>query len=279
MNSTAPSHGIVTLADQNYFPGLETLYQSVQESFPTPVACFDIGLTQEQKNRAAGEYPLLTILDLPDNADILMVRESFKLEPALKKMGKRVWPLWLCPFLIAASPFQRVFWMDCDLVVLRGLADLFALLDDGPVFTPENLAPDVTHNKPELYQLLPIARAFNPQSPAANGGVSGWDLQRDARILEAYQYPIREAAERLSVREAISWHDQGALIWAIQNTGMEHRVLDTWTYNLCARHTAVMGKTFIWNRDVIAWLRDEVPEACLLHWNGLPVPWGQQGGV
>ena len=32
--------------------------------------------------------------------------------------------------------------MDCDILVLRGLDELFEQLAGGPVFTPENKAPD-----------------------------------------------------------------------------------------------------------------------------------------
>ena len=268
------SHGIITLADSHYFPGLEMLYISAQESLPTPIACFDIGLSESQKVLAANEYPLLSILPLPDSADVAKVKTSFSTAPALMKPGKRVWPLWLCPFLIAASPFQRVFWVDTDIVVLRRLSELFAMLDEGPVFTPENLAPEMTPNKPELYSLLPIERPFDPMKPTVNGGVSGWDLERDREALEAYMYPIRRACEDLSVREAISWHDQGALIWAVQKMGLEHRVSDTWQWNLCARHTSAFDKPYnTWDKSVLDILRREVPEANLLHWNGLPVPW------
>jgi hypothetical protein len=267
------THGIVTLADHHYFPGLETLYLSVQESFPTPIACFDIGLSEAQKEAAARNYPRLSILPVPENADVTAVKKAFGDAPALQKLGKRVWPLWLCPFLIAASPFRRVFWMDTDIVVLRRLRELFAMLDAGPVFTPENLAPELTANKPELYGLLPIDRPFDPRQPTANGGVSGWDLERDREALEAYMHPIRRACRDSAVRDAIAWHDQGALIWAIQKTGLEHRVVESWDWNLCVRHTPAFEKRYAWGKDVLETLRRDVPAANLLHWNGVPVPW------
>lgn len=268
--------GIVTLADSYFFPGLEMLYLSVQESLPMPVACFDIGLTDEQKNAAALKYPDLWILPLPETRDVTAIREAFdtpdqKIRPA--RPGKREWPLWLCPFLIAESPFTSVYWLDCDLVVLRNLEGLFGLLDDGPVFTPENLAPEATPNKPALYDLLPLERKFDPAVPTINGGVSGWHLERDREALEAYMHPIRRACVDLAVRDAISWHDQGSLIWGIQKCGLEHRVVETWMWNLCVEHTRASGKSYPWGAGTLAILRDEVPEANLLHWNGRPFPW------
>ena len=53
--------GVVTLADENYFPGLELLAQSVQADYPVPIVCFDIGLSREQKIRLANRYPAIPI--------------------------------------------------------------------------------------------------------------------------------------------------------------------------------------------------------------------------
>lgn len=264
---------IVTLADSNYYPGLETLYWSIQESFSTPLICYDIGLTAEQKELIKLNKPLLTILPLPDTLNVNLIIESFQNASPLSKPGKRVWPLWLCPFLIAACPYKKVFWMDCDLIILRNLQNLFEMLDSGPVFTPENLAPDRTPNKPELYKLLPIERSFDPNLPRINAGVSGWDLVRDKPILDAYKYPILQACHDQAVREAISWHDQGALIWAIQHTGLEHRVLENWSYNLCVKHTSLLNTSLIWNKNILSEIRRQVDDANIIHWNGHAAPW------
>lgn len=268
-----PSSGIVTLADSHYFPGLETLYLSVQRSYGVPVACFDAGLTSEQKDVAQRRFPRLSILPIPETVDIAAIRAAFGDAAPLSKPGKRVWPLYICPFLIAASPFRRVFWVDCDILVLRDLDRLFALLDEGPVFTPENLAPARSPNKPELYALLPIDRPFDLEKPAVNAGVSGWDLARDREALAAYMEPIRRACRDPRVRDAISWWDQGALLWAIQKTGLEDRVVASWKWNLCVKHTRARGRTYEWGEGVIDVLRGDVPEANLLHWNGYAVPW------
>jgi len=264
--------GIVTLADHNYFPGLEMLYQSVQQSYSVPIACFDVGLTEEQRAYAQQAYPDLQILPLPQNHAIQTIQNKLN-QQTLKKPGKREWPLWICPFLIAASPFRYTFWLDCDILVLRDLAGLFALLREGPVFTSENLAPEVTANKPALYDLLPISRDFDPNQPAVNGGVSGWDLVRDKAALQAYMYPIEQAWQNPDVKTAISWHDQGSLIWAIQKLGLEKRVQTDLRWNLCVKHTQAFGKKYSWDVAGLEILRNDVPEANLLHWNGTTVPW------
>lgn len=274
-----PQKGIVTLADAHYFPGLLLLYHSIQDVYPLPIVCFDLGLSAEQRQWAQKHLPDLSIRPIPNTAIIRAIQEKADHSP-LQKTGKRQWPLWICPHLIAESPFQKVFWLDCDIAVLRHLRELFAALEDGPVFTPENNAPHKTPNASELYQLLPIERDFDPLLPTLNGGVSGWDLKRDRGILEAYQYPINQGFlvdER--IREAISWHDQGALIWAVQNAGMEDRVMSSTEWNLCVKHTGAFKKPYrftppyYWDRDVLEQLRQDAPEANLLHWNGTQAPW------
>lgn len=267
------SEGVVTLADQGYFAGLETLYQSVQTVYPVPVLCFDIGLSDDQKALAKNEYEFLTIVPVPDTPQVREIREAFPESRDRVKSGKRAWPLWLCPFLIASSPFRRVFWLDCDIVVLRELGALYHMLEEGPVFTTENHDAAATPNRPELYEHLPIERPFNPGVPAVNAGVSGWDLERDHAALQGYMYPVIRACRDPAIRDAISWHDQGALIWSIQRHGLEHRVLADWKWNLCVRHTSVLGRQLVWGNLVVDGLRRSVPDANLLHWNGVPLPW------
>lgn len=272
------TEGIVTLADSHYYPGIETLYLSVQQSHPVPITCFDVGLTEAQKAHARAHYPLLDIRPLPATPEIERIKAVFEGAQPLAKAGKRVWPLWICPFLIAASPYRRVFWLDGDLVVLRRLPELFAMLDDGPVFTLENNAPEHTPNKAALYDVLPTGReadpAFDRTQPPVNGGVSGWDLVRDREVLQAYMTPILRACDDPATREAIAWHDQGALIWAVQRHALEHRVLRDTRWNLCVRHNpTVAAQHYAWGPAVLDALRADEPNACLLHWNGRKVPW------
>lgn len=268
--------GIVSLADEHYFPGLLLLYRSVRECGRVPVACFDAGMTAVQQDFAARKCPGLRILPLPELSTLWTIRNVFDSAPLLAKRNKRVWPLWICPLLIAAAPFRRVFWLDCDIAVLRNLEGLFRLLDDGPVFTPENNAPQATPNRPELYDLLPISRSFDPLEPRVNAGVSGWDLVRDKEVLESYLFPVVRACSDSRVREAISWHDQGALIWAIQKTGLEHRVLKTNEWNLCASRTVLGDCPVPWDEGFLKNLRESIASANIVHWNGTRVPWERE---
>jgi hypothetical protein len=231
---------VVTVCDENYFEGLLMLHRSVQESHPCMVACYDLGLNPRQQAEAE-RRPNLQLLPLPDDPLIDRIKSTMSVLPPLAKANKRIWPLWICPVLIKHAPFRDVIWMDCDLVVLRNLSELFAAVDTGPVFTPENKAPQLTPNRPALYRLLPIDRQFDPLVPVINAGVSG--------------------------------HDQGALIWAIQSCGLEHRVVGTTDWNLCVDHTSLAHRTVAWDDGFLGAVRAEVPQANILHWNGREPPW------
>lgn len=268
----AAKRGVVTLCDQFYYPGLLLMHLSVQESSPCPVFCYDIGLTTAQRAHAA-TVENLRVLELPDDPLIDALRVATADTAPLAKPGKRIWPLWICPVLIQHAPAEQVFWLDCDLLVLRDLDALFAMLAEGPVFTPENKAPHLTPNDPDLYRLMPIARAFDRSLPTVNAGVSGWGRPRDGAALSAYRAPVELAARDPEVRARISWHDQGALIWAIQNCGLEHRVLADPNWNLCVDHVRARLPAFAWNAEALEPLRRALPEVKLLHWNGSPPPW------
>lgn len=264
--------GVVTLADGAYFPGLLALHASIQASSPVPVACYDIGLTPSQRAEAAAIENLI-VLPLPEDPLIEDLRRATVCSAPLAKPGKRIWPLWICPLLIRAAPFEAVFWLDCDILVLRGLDELFEFLGAGPVFTPENKAPDKTPNPSGLYELMPISRPFDPRAPVVNAGVSGWRRGRDEAALEAYVRPIAAAARDPAIMDAIAWHDQGALIWAIQSVGLEHRVLDSPLWNLCVDHVDLPAEIMAWDAGLCARLRAALPEVRLLHWNGRRTPW------
>lgn len=266
------ARGVVTLADENYFEGLLALHRSIRTSWPCPIACFDIGLTDAQK-RIAAELDELVILDLPSDPLIRELDRATRDMAPLAKREKRIWPLWICPLLIREAPFDDLFWIDCDILVLRGLDELFGFLEEGPVFTPENKAPERTPNGPGLYRLLPIDRDFDPRRPVVNAGVSGWRKERDAAALDAYLHVVAAAAHSPAVMSEVAWHDQGALIWAIQSLGLEDRVLESDRWNLCVDRAGLPARHLRWDSGLCDRLRGRLPDVRLLHWNGRPAPW------
>lgn len=269
--------GILTLADDNYFCGTRLLALSCQGTLP--IVVYDLGLGEAARAWIAAR-PGMEIRPIPDTPLIRAIQAACG-ESRMAKPTKREWPLWICPSLIQDAPFARAFWIDSDIVVLRDFEALTASLAQGPVVVAENLAPEACDNPPLLHDLLPIAFPLRETNRLRlNAGLSGWDLQRDAHLLEAYQFPIRQVFLRGALpREAVRWHDQGALIWALQQAGYGDHLLRPRRFNLCVRHSALAAERVDPAADdatLEAWIENArrlETEAALVHWNGHPVPW------
>lgn len=272
-----PAAGIVTLADDNYFCGTRLLTLSCGGRLP--IVVYDLGLGPAacawiDAQAGMERHPI------PDTPLVRAIQARCG-ESRMAKATKREWPLWICPTLIEAAPFERVFWIDSDIVLLRDLDSLLERLDQGPVVVEENLAPQACDNPPQLYDLLPIAHPLHGGNRLRlNAGLSGWDRRRDAHLLEAYQFPIRQVFLRGAVpREAVRWHDQGSLIWALQQAGYDDRLLLPSRFNLCVRHSALAEQRIAAaasDAELLAWIdqaRDLERQAATVHWNGHPVPW------
>ena len=279
INAMQPSHlfptrnrGVVTCCDANYFAGLIAMYDSVQLSCPCPVVAFDLGMTEAQ-HAFAKSRERLHIMNLPEDPRIQRVRHATQNDAPLRKQGKRIWPLWICPILIDLAPFDDVYWLDCDLLVLRDFDVMLAALDDGPVFTPENKAPEVTANDLRLYDHAPIDRTFDPKVPLINAGVSGWRKSRDHDVLDAYLLLVDRATSDARLRALVAWHDQGCLIWAIQKTGQEHRVRPDFSWNCSVEHTAIFEDMPDPGSKELTIIRERVPRIAVVHWNGQLSPW------
>jgi hypothetical protein len=272
-----PPVGIVTLADDNYFCGTRLLALSIEGELP--IVVYDLGLGEEACAWIEA-HEGIERRSVPDTPLVRAIQERCG-ENRMAKATKREWPLWICPTLIEAAPFARAFWIDSDIVVLRELAPMVESLAEGPFLVEENLAPHACDNPPQLYDLLPIGQSLHEGNRLRlNAGLSGWDLCRDAHLLEAYQFPIRQVFLRGALpREAVRWHDQGALIWALQQAGYDDRLLRPRRFNLCVQHSALRGQRIAADADddtLRAWIaeaRELERDAATVHWNGHPVPW------
>ena len=272
--------GVICLADENYFFGVRLLYHSLEQQYPLTV--YDLGLSDSSR-RWIEAQPLISIRSIPDTPLVRAIQRDCG-ERTMAKVTKREWPLWICPELILDAPYQRVAWIDADAVVLRGLSRLFALIAKSPFITRENLAPEQTSNPPQLLDQLPLARgdAATVDEILLNAGVSGWCLKRDRPLLEGYTHPIRCIFEGRSLaRDAVRWHDQGCLIWALQNAGYDASILKPKRWNLCVKHSSLAGWRIKPDSDddgIRAWLdqaRSEEHRANIVHWNGHAVPWSE----
>jgi hypothetical protein len=268
---SAHSEGILTLADRHFYEGLVLLADSVRQCCNMPLICYDGGLTAMQRHAVSNRLSNVELRPIPRTPEIALVRD------ALSRGGGRdrdEWLMWICPLLITTSPFRRTFWIDCDVVVLRDLSRLFRMLDTGPVFTPSDNKFGLTPNASCLYELLPLSETGGTSGePLINAGVIGFDLQRDSSVLRSYIYPVLRAARDDRIRGSISWHDQGALIWAVRNHGLQDRVVDaswnTAVRSLPFRQSDKVFSTYKWDSTLFSAIRNDFPNVRILHWNGL----------
>ena len=174
----------------------------------------------------------------------------------------------------------RISLIDADAIVLRGINRMFSLIKKMPFITQENFAPEQTANPPELLEKLPLGHQHPVEDILLNAGVSGWCLDRDRSILEGYNYPIRRIFQAGALsRDAIRWHDQGCLIWALQNACFNSSILRPKQWNCCVKHSHLSGWTIdprSDDADICRWLknaRQHESDAKIVHWNGHSVPW------
>jgi hypothetical protein len=278
--------GIITLADDAYFPGVRALVLSVAGF--CPVTIYDLGLGEAARTWVA-ERPDVEILQLPATPLVSAARSACGDSPAGKKALKKEWPLWIPPELIGAAPYREVFFIDGDAVILRDMPQLFETLQEGPFVTEESFAPLVANNPEVLHAQLPFSLVSSIASASGDGpvpplhvnsGVSGWIPSRDQALIAAYALPGRRIfLEGTLPKSSIRWHAQGALTWALQAFGYRQQDLQPRRWNRCARHTGAIDQCFspqASDQEIELFLercRQRVPDAAVLHWNGCPLPW------
>jgi hypothetical protein len=245
--------GVITAADTGFFPGIQFLCAACQGRVPLLV--FDAGLTAEQRDWCAAR---VEVRDFPD-----------PLVPRTEEM----WPAWNKPLLFRHSPFRTTLWLDADCLVVGDLNPLFARAAEGPFGVPSQVSLYPRPNKEILYQKHPVPQRI-PNDRIVNGGVLGFGSdERSARLLTAWEGMVCEAGRDAEVREAIGFHDEGALHWAVEATGS----------------TEVCTPLVVWNRSTFAVGRGG-PEAFLsrlkvkpgdviLHLVVRPKPWTTWGDL
>lgn len=220
------SHGVMTAAGASYFPGLQHLRESISQFTPScSIACVDLGLSTIQQDWYHSQnIQLIEMLDVVPSQLLKAFSEERDRTQSFQQ-SKLLWPR---PWLVAASPFENTLWIDADAVVIRPLDDLFLEIEKGVVVYTDTNHPPSSPNHPHLYQLLPVPEVT---AKFVNSGVLGVQRGRDDDLIESWKYCVEQAAKRLEVRRLISWHDQGALLWALHKTKRTHLIRQEVTWN------------------------------------------------
>ncbi len=215
--------GIVTATDENFFPGLKMLVESIRDSNDIPFRCIDLGMSDHQKR-----WCYDCGVNLIDGVRIVDQMATVFEGVSKYRPIRRFASLWAKPWLISLSPFRDTIWIDSDAVVLRPLTELFDRLKSGIVAIADGNYPAGSLNSEKLYELLPVPRLTDHY---INSGVIGLRMDRDREFLEAWKYCVTQAGIREEVRDAVAWHDQGAALWAIHKTERTDQINYELTWN------------------------------------------------
>lgn len=265
------SRGVMTAAGANYFPGLQHLWESISQFAPScSIACVDLGLNTSQRDWCRShDIQLIEMLDVVP-IELLDAFSDKRNRSQTFQQSRLLWPR---PWLVDASPFENTLWIDADAIVIRSLSELFPEIEkDVVVFTDANHPPS-SPNHPKLYQLLPVHEVT---AKFVNSGVLGVQRGRDNDLIASWKYCVEQAATRLEVRRLISWHDQGALLWALHKTMRTHLIRQDVTWN-CPPHGFNASRRSERKRYPRAtFLKDlqrDHPEAGIVHYMSRPKLW------
>lgn len=264
------SWGILTAADSNIFESLKLLVRSLHEINYIPLACADLGLTEDQCNWLIKHHVHLIDDPVPPHVfKTLTGPASIAGPPDLPERERLIWKK---PWLIAVSPFIYTLWLDADTVVLDDLIPLFTSVQDKGVQVFIDAESELSRNPPNLYELFPPSTDA-PELPI-NSGVVGLCLDRDAELIYAWRYLIEQVIHDRHLRHNnVTFSDQGALIWALRDYG----VRSTGHANRWNRVANGLGEA---NRDQRNRYKDDNrlferiaadhPGSAIVHWTSKP---------
>lgn len=248
------TQGILTATDRTMFDGLIWWHRAVRQTGYAAL-CIDLGITQHQREISALEQiPLVSPPTWVPQFD----REQFK---------------WIKPFLVAASPFDQTLWVDVDALVIRSPKAIFDAITQGPVVMSDPCGNHLCANKPELYNLCPVA-STDAYETGCNSGVVGVQKGRDNALLAAWCDLVTQASFNPVLRSLIAYEDQGALVWAMLKTGNCITLRDSWNYpadglvsHLPRRHKRPNNAGFLDDVRAYHW------QATVVHWLSKPKFW------
>ena len=194
--------GVLTAASPEQWPHLLMLLESLRESNPAlPVHVGAYRLSEEHRSELAKMGVGVTrFKDLGVPSDI---------------MGDVPPPdlwMWVKPWTIQSSPFERTVWIDADAVVLRQFDDLLTAADASLVLTPDEHA------------------TIRPQGdgPKVNIGVMAWDMRREAPLMAAWIEQTIHRIRHSDWRKELLHYEQYTLREALLKTAHPYRIVEGW---------------------------------------------------
>lgn len=197
-----PDTGIVTATDSNTFVGVKTLYCSIKDKIN--FVCYDLGLSSEEI-----EWCKINGLEL---------RQAPTKIPFIDK-----WQTYLKPFIVQSSPYKYTIWLDSDCVVTGDLSVSDIIRNKETFFTRHWInSIYLRQNKEDLYKNYPV----ETKSDLINAGAFAINKTADLDILEHWISMVERTIENEEIRNWVVNWDEGSLLWAIQKTNNNNKIID-----------------------------------------------------
>lgn len=266
------NQGILTGANSDFWPTLRA-HVTACLAANVNVAVADHGLTAPQRRWLATRDVLL--LDGP-------FAYSRELYTTAKEHAANVMSAieaWWKPLVCLASPFERTLWIDADAVPIRGIPEMLGYIDDGAWVACEYwVTEDQAFRlyQPSVRDRLGHIPTHYPQVCGINNGVFGFHRGDD--WLVKWRDLCEEFLSDPQSLATCKCRDQTALVTLLaRDTHNVPRIIKdrrlNWPANGLGYHDRHRRRPYDWSDQVLETLRDDHPEAFVVHWMGRPKPW------
>jgi hypothetical protein len=255
---------IITAADSNIFTGLQLLLISITLSHEADVIVYDLGLTEEQIDWVKSTGASIVCV----NHDELIIPDTAS-----------CWQTWNKPIYIQNTNKRYVFWIDADACVLRNLRPAFEIIKEkGLLLVADNVAKvytkdpmDCIVNLRSLYEKLPTPSHIIKNHP--NAGIIGVDRNSEIAksLLTTWLFCIEQASLNERIKISCKWHDQGALLWALEKLCLAELIIEDPYWN-DGQSWNSFGRKFISRiSDLLEHI--QVINSGIIHFAGMYKPW------
>lgn len=265
------SRGVLTAANADFWPILRNHVRSCREQ-GVDVAVVNHGLTTQQQ--AAIVSMGGTVMPHPPSAVFAISPEKIH---SKQNLGRKYVAAWYKPLLIKESPFDETLWIDADAIPIRGLDNMFELLEDGPFISHDWwIGPWKNIYGVAVERILgSIPNAFY-SSTWINAGVLG--VRRgDAVICDWIENCRKVISDDFALAKS-PCRDQTALAISLSENPGLMRIIPDWRINMPVNgllcNEGAKRKKYRFNEDsILTTLREDHPLAWVIHWLGPNKPW------
>lgn len=264
------NRGVLTSASSPYWLTLKLLL----------MACGEAGVDVAVADQGLLPWQLEWLLD-NGNAVLSVPREN-----AAQHQSANFDLAWDKPAICLTSPFEQTIWIDSDAVPLRNLEQMFADLEMGPWLSLENFVTELHTRQVYLrlvHRLYGHIPPFYTEASKINTGVFGF-IKGDPWLKDWAGRCDKYLADA-ELKKECTLHDQHALVALLCDPQVvdkprihQDRSLNCPANGLGLKESS-QRKQYPWESpDCLELLRNDHPQATVVHWLGRPKPfWSDTG--